>query len=143
MNPDVLGAYHDLLTDELPGGSDLVTINRVLSGVFERDRPYWLKKLYGLLQPGGSLVVVDFISCEDPVFDAVLGRWWTLMMGWSHHLKNRGAFPHVQPRTAMTTWVAPPSCTQMREQLAEAGFERIEVTKVIPPFVMLEGRRPG
>jgi Tfp pilus assembly protein PilZ len=132
----------DLLSDELPGGSDLVTVNRVLSGVSEKDRPFWLKKLYELLEPGGSVVLVDFFSCQDPTFDAVLGCWWTLMMGWSHYLKNQGAFPHVQPRTAMTTWIAPPSCTQIQQQLAATGFQQIEVTKVIPPFVMIEGLRP-
>jgi uncharacterized protein (TIGR02266 family) len=137
---ELIGA--DVLYDPVPSGADLITLNRVLSLVSERDVPFWLTKLFDALPSGGSLAIVDYLATRDEKFDRVLAHWWTLMMGWFDHLKTRGASPPVQPGGTRGAWIAPPSCDHISASLRQAGFRDLFVSKAFPPFVVIRATKP-
>jgi uncharacterized protein (TIGR02266 family) len=137
---ELIGA--DVLHDHLPTGADLITLNRVLSFVSERDVPFWLTKLIDALPSGGSLAIVDYLATRDEKFDRVLAHWWTLMMGWFDHLKTRGASPPVQPAGPGGAWIAPPTCDQISTSLRQAGFRDLFISKALPPFVLIRATKP-
>jgi uncharacterized protein (TIGR02266 family) len=132
----------DVLHDPIPSGADLITLNRVLSLVSERDVPFWLTKLSDALPSGGSIAIVDYLATRDVMFDRMLAYWWTLMMGWFDHLKSRGAAPPVRPPGAGSAWIAPPTCDQISASLTQAGFRDLFISKKFPPFALIRATKP-
>lgn len=132
----------DVLYDPIPAGADLITLNRVLSFVAERDIPFWLSKLSDALPSGGSIAIVDHLATRDMQFDRTLAHWWTLMMGWFDHLKSRGAAPPVRSPSTGSTWIAPPTCDQISTLLTQVGFRDLLVSKKFAPFVLIRATKP-
>lgn len=55
----------DYISDDLPGGFDLVFLSNIIHGENEAVNRALMGKIYGTLNPGGRLVIKDHILDED------------------------------------------------------------------------------
>lgn len=132
----------NVLHEPLPPGIDLLTANRLFSGLSRDGADGWARRLHAALAPGGALALVDFFALGDPAHDRALTRLVALWMAWNRHELRRD--PPTDPRDDRHAWGWNPPWhrDELAAVLARAGFCDIRARSVIPPFALIEARRP-
>lgn len=105
----------DFRTDPLPPGADLVSLVRILHDHDDATVRALLRAVRACLAPGGTLLIAEPLAATsgaEPVGDAYFG-FYLMAMG-------RG-----RPRRA----------TELRDMLAQVGFERIRALRTRSPLL--------
>lgn len=131
----------DALHDPLPDGFDLVTFNRLLSGVPRDGVGAWLDRARTMLVPGGVLAAADYVLTGDPDHDRFVARVVAQWMGKDHHLL--AASPPTDPHDDKHQWgwTRPWHAQELGEALVRAGFRDVGLVAADPPFALVYGTR--
>src|SRR5574338_263484 len=62
----------NVLHEPLPADVDLLTVNRLFSGLARDGAEGWARRLHAALVPGGTLAMVDFFATGEPAHDRSL-----------------------------------------------------------------------
>jgi hypothetical protein len=132
----------NLLYDPLPTRVDLLTVNRLLSGLARDGARPWAEQMFDALEPGGAVVVVDFMTTGEPVHDRILASLRLMVMAWNQHVFDTG--PPSRPVDDPSNWGWHPdwSCREAADLLASVGFQDVLWRRATPPFALVEARRP-
>lgn len=107
-----------------PGGQDALLMSYLLSGVPGDAHPGLLRRAFETLAPGGRILIHDFVVHADRRGPKNAALW---------QLQHTAFTPEARSLDDAT----------LRNDLAEAGFERIEIAPLIPGMTMLaQGVRP-
>jgi len=130
------------LLDPLPAGVDLITFNRLLSGVPRDGADAWIERAYAALAPGGVLAAADMFMCGDPRHDrhvaAVVGLWTA---------RDRFLLVNDPPTTAADDkhqwgWSRPWHAEEVAARLRAHGFVDTFAGPADPPFTLVGGVKP-
>lgn len=132
----------NFLHEPPPPDIDLLTANRVFSGLSRAGAEGWARRLFAGLAPGGTLAMVDFFRTGAPAHDQAVGELYALWMAWNQHELTRD--PPVDPHDDRHAWGWNPpwSHAELRALLERVGFVDVRVRSVVPPFALCEARRP-
>lgn len=130
------------LLDPLPPALDLVTFNRLLSGVPRDGVDAWIDRARAALEPGGVLAAVDYVMTGDPTHDrfvaAVVAQW----MGKDHHLRTTSPPTDPHDDKHQWGWTRPWHAHELCAALRRAGFRDVGFAAADPPFALVFGTRP-
>ena len=131
----------DALHDPLPTGLDLLTFNRLLSGVPRDGVDAWIERACAALVPGGVLAAVDYVMTGAPVHDRFVARVVAQWMGKDHRLLTTS--PPTDPHDAKHQWGwAPPwHADELCAALRRAGLRDVGFAAADPPFALVFGTR--
>ena len=114
----------NFLTDEFPKGADLVSYITPLQGYDIEDVQFLVKKAYDILEPGGGILILDYMLNEDktgPLAPAFF---------------NLRALTEIEPGRVNST-------SEFREILGKAGFVDVEVSNFLPGSIWrVTGKKP-
>lgn len=132
----------NLLHEALPPDIDLLTVNRVFSGLDRAGAEGWARRLFASLAPGGTLALVDFFTVGARAHDRAVGDLYALWMAWNQHELARD--PPTDPRDDRRAWGWNPPWGhhELAALLTRAGFVEVRARSVVPPFALVEARRP-
>ncbi|MCY1061428.1 class I SAM-dependent methyltransferase [Nannocystis sp. SCPEA4] len=132
----------NVLHRSLPPDIDLLTANRLFSGLSREGAEGWARRLFAALAPGGTLALVDFFATGEPAHDRSLAALLSLWMAWNHHELTRD--PPTDPRDDRHAWGwnSPWRCDELAALLARVGFRDVRSRSVVPPFALVEATRP-
>lgn len=117
--------HGDALKAEWPTGQDAILMSYLFSGVPGDAHEGLLARAYDHLNPGGVLLIHDFIVSADRTGPKLAALW---------QLQHTAFTPEA--RSLDDAWLA--------EQLAATGFTDVSVEPMIPGMTMLaEATRPG
>jgi 2-polyprenyl-3-methyl-5-hydroxy-6-metoxy-1,4-benzoquinol methylase len=129
-------------TADVPA-ADLVTGNRILSGVTPALGAGWASTFFGLLKPGGAFVGVDFLLTGEAHHDAVFMRNFLQVMSWNYtELTQRPVYDDMDERVTWG-WTSPWQPHDVHGVLTGAGFVDVEVKSLVPPLAVITARRPA
>ncbi|MCX4243104.1 class I SAM-dependent methyltransferase [Paraliomyxa miuraensis] len=130
------------LLDPLPPGLDLVTFNRLLSGVPRDGVDAWLQRAYEGLVGGGVLAAVDYAMTGDPAHDRAVALVVAHWMGKDCHVlaKSPPSDPHDDKH--QWGWSRPWHAQELCEALRRAGFQHVGFAPADGPFTLIHGTRP-
>ncbi len=129
------------LHDPLPVGLDLVTFNRLVSGVPRDGVDAWLGRAHAALEPGGVLAAVDYIMTGDPHHDRYTAMVVAQWMGKDRHLLSTEPPAGPDDDKHQWGWTRPWRVDELREALRRAGFVEVGFAAADPPFTLVWGRR--
>lgn len=121
---------------------DLITFNRVLSGVPSRARPTWLRRALDHLEPGGVLAVADFCETGEPDHDRTIAMLFALSKTWTFHRLRTTPPAERTGAWAGEGWTPPLRTDELAAQMREVGFVDVQWHTADAPFAIVEGRRP-
>jgi hypothetical protein len=131
----------NVLHEPLPPAVDLLTANRLFSGLGRDGAEGWAQRLHAALAPGGTLALVDFFATGEPAHDRSLAALVALWMAWNRHeLQLRPLTDPSDDRHAWG-WNPPWRCEELARLLARVGFHDIRARSVVPPFALVEARK--
>jgi len=132
----------NVLHQSLPPDIDLLTANRLFSGLSRAGAEGWARRLHDAIAPGGTLALVDFFATGEPAHDRSLAALLSLWMAWNHHELERD--PPTDPRDDRHAWGwnAPWRCDELAALLERVGFRAVRSRSVVPPFALVEATRP-
>lgn len=129
------------LLDPLPPGLDLVTYNRLLSGVPRDGVDAWIDRARAALVPGGVLAAVDYVMTGDHDHDrfvtAVVAQW----MGKDHHLLTQSPPTDPHDDKHQWGWTRPWHAHELCDALRRAGLRDVGFVAADPPFTLVFGTR--
>lgn len=142
VDADVTLHPANVLIEPLPPDIDLLTANRLFSGLSRPGGEGWARRLFAALAPGGTLALVDFFATGEPEHDRAIAALLASWMAWNHH--ELVTDPPTDPRDDRHAWGwNPPWRTdELAALLARVGFVDIRARSVVPPFALVEARRP-
>jgi O-methyltransferase domain len=135
-------AHNFLDAPPLPDPVDLLTLNRLISGIPARARRAWLARAYGQLEAKGVLAVVDFFETGDPDHDRTVAMLFALAKTWTYHRLKSAPPADVTSPWAGEGWTAPIRASEVAADMVAAGFEHVSWRAADAPFAIIEGRRP-
>lgn len=113
------------LETDWPGGQDLILMSYLFSGVPGETHDRLLAQAYACLNPGGRLLVHDFVV-EESRDGPKLAALWQLQ------------------HTAFTPRAVSLDKGWLKAALTEKGFDGVSVSEMIPEMTMLAiGQKPG
>ena len=129
------------LLDPLPPALDLVTFNRLLSGVPRDGVGAWIERAREALVPGGVLAAVDYVMTGRTVHDRTVARVVAQWMGKDRHLL--AASPPVDPHDDKHQWgwTRPWYAEELCEVLRAHGFRDVGFAAADAPFALVFGTR--
>lgn len=132
----------NFLREPPPPNIDLLTVNRVFSGLSRDGAEGWARRLFAGLVPGGTLAMVDFFLTGAPAHDREVGALYALWMAWNRHELTRD--PPVDPHDDRHAWGwnSPWPAQELAALLERVGFVDVRARSVVPPFALIEARRP-
>jgi len=114
----------NFFTDEFPKGADLIGYITPLQGYDVEDVQSLIKKAYDVLEPGGSIIILDYMLNEDKTGPLVPAFF------------NLRALTEIEPGRVNST-------AEFREFLGRAGFVDIEVCNFLPGSIWrVTGKKP-
>ena len=131
----------DALHDPLPAGLDLVTFNRLLSGVPRDGVDAWIERAGAALIPGGVLAAVDYVMTGDPTHDRFVTRVVAQWMGKDHRLLTTSPPTDPHDDKHQWGWTPPWHASELGEALRRAGFRDVGCVAADPPFALVFGTR--
>jgi SAM-dependent methyltransferase len=132
----------DALHDPLPGGFDLVTFNRLLSGVPRDGVDAWIDRACTMLAPGGVLAAVDYVITGDPGHDRFVARVVAQWMGKDHHLLRTSPPTEPHDDKHQWGWTRPWHAHELCDALRRRGLRDVGFVAGDPPFTLVFGTRP-
>lgn len=131
----------NVLHEPLPPAIDLLTANRLFSGLDRSGAEGWAARLHAALAPGGTLALVDFFATGDPAHDRSLAALVALWMAWNRHELQRVPLTDPSDDRHAWGWNPPWRCDELSRLLARVGFHDIRARSVVPPFALVEARK--
>ncbi|WP_143141022.1 class I SAM-dependent methyltransferase [Nannocystis exedens] len=131
----------NVLHEPLPPAIDLLTANRLFSGLDRDGADGWAERLYAALAPGGTLALVDFFATGEPAHDRSVAALVALWMAWNRHELQRAPLTDPSDDRHAWGWNPPWRCDELARVLARAGFHDIRARSVVPPFALIEARK--
>lgn len=128
----------DVIDDPIPGAPDLITINRVFSGMPEEGCRFWADKVFATLVPGGIVALADFFTVGDVAHDRYIAQMWALLWGKTAGMVESGRVWHDH----FLDWLPPWRADQVTTFLTAAGFVDVRVEKGDPPLTCVHARKP-
>jgi SAM-dependent methyltransferase len=129
------------LLDPLPPQLDLITLNRLLSGVPRDGVDAWLERAYRALEPGGVLAAVDYVMTGDPRHDRAVALVIAHWMGKDRHLLAQSPPSDPHDDKHQWGWSRPWHAQELCEALRRAGFQRVGFEPADAPFTLVFGAR--
>ena len=108
----------DAVNGAWPSGQDLILMSYLLSAVAEDSIPHLLRKAWQALQPGGRLLIHDFMLDDDETGPALAALWF---------------LQYLSGRTDGVSF----SAATLAEQLRDSGYESTANQVVIPEITKL------
>lgn len=130
------------LFDPLPERLDLVTFNRLLSGVPRDGVDAWIERARQALVPGGVLAAVDYVMTGDPRHDRAVALVVAQWMGKDHHLLARDPPTDPHDDKHQWGWTRPWHATELCAALERGGLVDVGYAAADPPFTLVYGTRP-
>jgi cyclopropane fatty-acyl-phospholipid synthase-like methyltransferase len=112
----------DFLTDEMPGGFDVVYIANIIHMLDPGQTRSLLAKAAGALEPGGRLLVKDFFLDDTRAAPA-----WTAQFSVNMLVNTEGGKSYT--------------LTEMIDLLSDTGFSGFETTEVARNSLVISARR--
>ncbi|MCY1064706.1 class I SAM-dependent methyltransferase [Nannocystis sp. RBIL2] len=131
----------NVLHEPLPPEIDLLTANRLFSGLDRSGAEGWAARLHAALAPGGTLALVDFFATGDPAHDRSLAALVAQWMAWNRHELQRVPLTDPSDDRHAWGWNPPWRCDELARLLARVGFHDIRTRSVVPPFALVEARK--
>lgn len=131
----------DALHDPLPAGLDLVTFNRLLSGVPRDGVGAWIERACAALVPGGVLAAVDYVLTGDPAHDRFVARVVAQWMGKDHRLLKTSPPTDPHDDKHQWGWTPPWYARELCDALRRAGLRDVGCVAADPPFTLVFGTR--
>ncbi|WP_434425727.1 hypothetical protein [Nannocystis pusilla] len=138
---DVVLHAVNVLHEPLPPEIDLLTANRLFSGLDRHGAEGWAARLHAALAPGGTLAMVDFFATGDPAHDRSLAALVAQWMAWNRHELQRVPLTDPSDDRHAWGWNPPWRCDELARLLARVGFHDIRTRSVAPPFALVEARK--
>lgn len=129
------------LLDPLPDGLDLVTFNRLLSGVPRDGVDAWIERARAALVPGGVLAAVDYVMTGDPAHDRSVAMVVAQWMGKDHHGLTHSPPTDPHDDKHQWGWTRPWHATELCDVLRGSGFRDVGFAAADPPFTLVYGTR--
>lgn len=123
--------------------ADLLTANRILSGTHPGHGDGWIRRFFEMLAPGGTFVGVDFLPVGVPAHDAAYMQHFLLLMAWNYReLTDRPVLHDLDERVTWG-WTSPWKPATLEAAFTRAGFVEFSIRSLLPPFAVIEARRPA
>ncbi|HXG31103.1 MAG TPA: methyltransferase, partial [Thermodesulfobacteriota bacterium] len=104
----------DYNTDEIPSGFDIAFLSNIIHSEDEETNRRLMKKVYGILNPGGEVIIKDHIL-DDTLTNPAVGALFSIQM-------------------LLTTRGRDYSFREVKGWLEDAGFKGIEWITLAPPL---------
>ncbi len=130
------------LFDPLPAGIDLLTFNRLISGVPRDGADAWLSRAFDALEPGGVLAMVDMVMSDDPVHDRLVSLVVSQWMAKDRYVIAREPPTSADDDKHQWGWSRPWRATELRRRMEEHGFVDTFHAAADPPFTLVGGIKP-
>ncbi|MDC0723723.1 class I SAM-dependent methyltransferase [Nannocystis bainbridge] len=131
----------NVLHEPLPPAIDLLTANRLFSGLGRDGAEGWARRLHAALAPGGTLALVDFFATGEPAHDRSVAALVALWMAWNRHELQRAPIVEAHDDRRAWGWNPPWRCDELSDLLARVGFRDVRSRSVVPPFALVEARK--
>ncbi|MCB9569445.1 MAG: class I SAM-dependent methyltransferase [Myxococcales bacterium] len=130
------------LLDPLPDDVDLITFNRLLSGIPREGAGAWLDRAFDALAPGGVFAAADMfmsgVASHDRHVAAVIGLW----MGRDRHVLDTDPPTSPDDDRHQWGWSRPWHAAELEALLRARGFVDTFSSPADPPFTLVGGRKP-
>lgn len=130
------------LLDPLPAGVDLVTYNRLLSGIPRDGADAWIERAFAALAPGGVFAAADMIMSGEASHDryvaAVVGLWTAR----DQFLLARDPPSSADDDRHQWGWSRPWHAEELAARLRAHGFVDTFAGPADPPFTVVGGVKP-
>lgn len=133
------------LHDPLPPGNDLVTANRLITGVPKGGAERWLRRVFEATAPGGRAAFADYFFTGDPAHDlnvTSLYVHWGISDWLAHQEIARDGAPSDRDPRVGWGWLSRWTCAELADALRAAGFVDVRFRPALSPFAVVEGVRP-
>ena len=132
----------NVLLDPLPAGVDLVTYNRLLSGVPRDGADAWIERAFAALAPGGVFAAADMFMSGEASHDrhvaAVVGLWTSR----DYFLLARDPPTSPDDDRQQWGWSRPWHAEELVDRLRAHGFVDTFAGPADPPFTVVGGVKP-
>jgi hypothetical protein len=139
---DVAFVGANALLDPLPEGVDVITLNRLISGVPRDGADAWIERAFAALAPGGVLAMVDMVMSGDPEHDRLVALVVAQWMAKDRYLI--AGEPPTDPNDDKHQWGWSPPWRgeELEARLRAHGFVDTFTRAADPPFTLVGGIRP-
>ncbi len=130
------------LADPLPRELDLITYNRLLSGVPGDGADAWIRRAYEALAPGGRFAAADFFLTGDAEHDRYVGLVVAQWMAKDRYLIELEPPTDPADDKHQWGWNPPWRLEELARRMMAAGFRDVAWAAADPPFAVIWGTRP-